>query len=215
MIYKNLKFPSYSNRPFFYTNFVQTVDGKVQVLKNSKGYWPIGSLADHKVLLELRAYADCLIHGKNLGLQFGEVTLKSLSDPSFKKSRKGLGKDPDLPYFIVTSKPPSLTHLLKAKTIKPTIVSSNLKSLVEQLKEAGYKHVLVEGGPHLLASFLKDDLLDEIFLTIAPKIFGNENQSTLTLVEGCLFPPAKVKKFKLISVKKVGDEVFLRYRVNS
>jgi len=35
---------------------------------------------------------------------------------------------------------------------------------------------------------------------------------TLTLAEGYLFPPSKIKKFKLISVKKLGDEVFLRYR---
>ena len=71
MFYRNLKFPKIKNRPFFYTNFVQTVDGKVQVLKNTKDYWPIGSKLDHEALLELRAYSDCLIHGSNLAKEFG------------------------------------------------------------------------------------------------------------------------------------------------
>jgi len=38
MLYPNLKFPKFSDRPFFYTNFVQTIDGKVGV--KEEGYWP-------------------------------------------------------------------------------------------------------------------------------------------------------------------------------
>lgn len=179
MFYQKLKFPKFKNRPFFYTNFVASLDGKVAVKK--PGYWPIGSSIDHQVLLELRSYADCLIHGKNLAREFGEITKKSL-----KKHH------PNLPYIVVN------TH--------------HLSDLVFMLQEKGYKKALVEGGPTLLTSFLKEDLIDEIFLTISPKIFGSEKDMTLTLTEGYLFPPDKIKKFKLLSVKKAGDEVFLRYR---
>lgn len=193
MVYPNLKFPKISHRPFFYTNFVATLDGKVGVKK--KGYWPIGSSTDHRVLLELRSRADCLVHGGNLTRQFGEITLRSLTK-----------YHPGLPYWVITNQPESL------KNLSANIVSGDLQKIVSMLKRKGYKQVLIEGGPTLLASFLREDLLDEIFLTISPKIFGNDNKSTLTLVEGYLFPPAKVKKFKLISVKKLGDEVFLRYR---
>lgn len=176
MFYPNLSFPKIKNRPFFFTNFVQTIDGKTAVSK--KGYWPIGSSVDHQILLELRSHADCLIHGKNLAREFGKQTLKSL-----KKHH------PNLPYLIA---------------------NRDLKKLVSDIYQKGYRKVLVEGGPTLLASFLKEDLLDEIFLTIAPKIFGS-SKDTLTLVESYLFPPSKIKKFKLISVKKIKDEVFLRY----
>lgn len=186
MFYQKLKFPKFKNRPFFYTNFVATLDGKVAVKKlglpaGRQGYWPIGSKIDHQILLELRSYADCLIHGKNLAKEFGEITKKSLKR-----------YHPDLPYIVVTS--------------------HNLLDLVSMLQEKGYKKVLVEGGPTLLTSFLKEDLIDEIFLTVSPKIFGSEKDVTLTLTEGYLFPPDKIKKFKLLSVKKAGDEVFLRYR---
>lgn len=212
MLYPNLRFPKRTSRPFFYTNFVSTVDGKIQVLKNSEDYWPIGSKADYQVLLELRAYADCLIHGKNLAKEFGEITLNSLNKNSFKKMRQKLGKDLILPYYIVSGKPETLGISLGANVIHPP---GGIRGLVKHLKDKDYRNVLVEGGPTLLGSFLKADLLDEIFLTIAPKIFGNEKSSTLTLVEGVLFPKKSIKKLTLLSVKKVGNELFLRYKLNN
>lgn len=207
MVYPNLRFPKRTNRPFFYTNFVSTVDGKVQVLKNTKDYWPIGSTTDHRVLLELRAYADCLIHGKNLAAEFGEITTESLNKSVFKSRRRKLGKSPNLPYYVVTNHPKELTN--------PDyhVVGSNLQKLSKDLYNKGYKNVLVEGGPHLLTSFLKINLIDEIFLTIAPRIFGNELGNTLTLVEGYLFPKNAIITLSLLSVKKLESEIYLRYKV--
>lgn len=210
MVYPNLKFPKRTGRPFFYTNFVSTVDGKVQVLQNTPDYWPIGSRTDHQVLMELRAYADCLIHGKNLALEFGNITLNNLNKPSFKKMRTQLGKSPDLPYYVVTNHPKSLSEL---KDRKVHITSSNIKLLSKQLHQQSYKNVLVEGGPTLLGSFLEQKLLDEIFLTIAPKIFGNTNNKTLTLVEGHLFPKNSIKNLHLLSVKRLGSEIYLHYKL--
>lgn len=190
MFYPELKFPRVKGRPFFYTNFVQTLDGKVQV--KSPGYWPIGSKTDHQVLTKLRAYADCLIHGKNLYHEFGEITQKSLNKKEFKNLRKKLGKNSVLPYIVGIH---------------------DLKKLTKDLYKKGYKNVLVEGGPTLLGSFLKENLIDEVFLTIAPKIYGTEQGKTLTLVEGLLLPPKSTKKLKLLSVKPFNDELFLRYKV--
>ncbi|MEK7076856.1 MAG: dihydrofolate reductase family protein, partial [Patescibacteria group bacterium] len=76
----------------------------------------------------------------------------------------------------------------------------------------GARHVLVEGGPTLFASFLEARLIDEVFLTLAPKIFGNRGGEALTMAEGFLFPPDEVSKWKLLSVRQEGDELFLRYR---
>ena len=190
MFYPKLVFPTKKDRPFFYTNFVQTLDGKVAVKR--RGYWPIGSKIDHDVLVELRAYADCLIHGKNLYNEFGNITRHSLQEDKFKALRKKLGKTANLPYIVG---------------------SHNLKKLILDLYHRGFKNVLVEGGPTLLGSFLKENLIDEIFLTIVPKIYGTQNLTTLNLVEGILFPPDSTKKLKLLSVKQIGNELFLRYSV--
>ncbi len=206
MLYPNLKFPKFSDRPFFYTNFVQTIDGKVGV--KEEGYWPIGTKQDYEILTELRTYADCLIHGANLGRQFGEKTLESINKPIFKQTRRVLGKSAVLPYYVITTKP----WELKGANIFH-LQNESLKGLVNHLNEKGYKNVLVEGGPKLLGSFLKENLIDEVFLTISPKIYGTD-ESTLNLVEGQLFPPDQIKHLKLISVKKIKDELFLRYSLN-
>lgn len=206
MVYPNLRFPAISKRPFFYTNFVQTLDGKVRVKK--MGYWPIGSRVDHQVLTELRAYADCLVHGGNLAREFGEVTLNSLDNTIFKKLRVKLGKNQKLPYYVVTRKFKNLRSHLRG-----VIVKNSVQTLLKDLNKNGYKNVLVEGGPTLLGSFLKENLIDEIFLTIAPKIYGTQDKTTLTLVEGVLFSPPQIKKLKLVFCKKLGNELFLRYKI--
>lgn len=206
MVYPNLKFPKPpKNRPFFYTNFVQTLDGKVAVLED--GYWPIGSKTDYQAVVDLRMYADCLIHGGNLARQFGEVALKSINKSLFKQLRRVHGKSATLPYFVISKHPKSL------KNLQANIFTDDLSVLVEELQDKGYKHVLIEGGPTLLGSFLNENLVDEIFLTIAPKIYGSKLNSTKTLVEGILFPPTQIKKLKLLSIKKIKDEIFLRYSV--
>lgn len=208
MLYPNLKFPKKTGRPFFYTNFVSTLDGKIQVL-DQKEYWPLGSKVDHDTLMELRAYADCLIHGSKTAQEAAEATLESLDKASFKTLRKKLGKNPVLPYYVVTNHPEKFAKLAS----KITTVPHNLKLLSKNLYKKGITNVLMEGGPTLLGSFLKANLIDEVFLTIAPKIFGSQKDKTLTLVEGILFPPKAIKKLKLLSVKPVKSEIFLRYMV--
>lgn len=238
MIYHNLSFAKKIDRPFFYTNFVSTIDGKVMVTKNPQGYWPIGSLIDHNLLIELRAHSDLLIHGKNTATSF--KTVNSLSSNKFKSFRKKLGKDQCLPYLVVSNHPDNTlaTFLDGSDQLKVILVTSkaaklglslppqievwhigesevDLIKLAQTLKRKGFKNVLLEGGPTLLGEFLRDKLMDEIFLTLAPKIFGNEPGSTLTMVEGQLFPPDQVVNLKLLSVKENGDELFLRYKVQN
>ena len=44
--------------------------------------------------------------------------------------------------------------------------------LAARFKSKGHKQMLVVGGPHVATSFLKEQLIDELWLTIEPKIFG-------------------------------------------
>jgi len=45
--------------------------------------------------------------------------------------------------------------------------------LVSDYKNAGYELMTVVGGSQVATSFLRDGLVDELWLTIEPKIFGN------------------------------------------
>jgi dihydrofolate reductase len=44
--------------------------------------------------------------------------------------------------------------------------------LCSRFTNKGYRQMLVVGGPHVATSFLKEQLIDELWLTIEPKIFG-------------------------------------------
>lgn len=202
MLYQTIKFLSVK-QAYFYTNFIQTLDGKVAVKR--KGYWPIGSKNDHAVLMQLRAHADALIHGGNLAKEFGKQTLNSLEDTKFKKLRQALNKPATTPYYIVS------THL-KPLSQKNVVVGS-LQAVLKDINKKGYQHVLVEGGPTLLTTFLRKKLMQELFITIAPKIFGTKSKLTLNLVEGFLFPAKSTIYLKLLSVKQIGNELFLRFKV--
>ena len=74
----------------------------------------------------------------------------------------------------------------------------------------GLKTLLVEGGSELNASLLSADVVDELFLTLAPKVkLGRE---TPTLTGGDALARESMRRFRLVSCQPVGDEVFLRYR---
>jgi riboflavin biosynthesis pyrimidine reductase len=54
----------------------------------------------------------------------------------------------------------------------PQRVKSNLQFLLGQLSKRGIQHLLVEGGPTVIGSFMKENLADEIVVYIVPKILG-------------------------------------------
>ncbi len=77
--------------------------------------------------------------------------------------------------------------------------------------ETGARLVLTEGGPTLLGQFLRERLLDELFLTIAPQVAGrSEDERRVGLVEGAAFTPGEAPWAGLVSVKQAGDYLFLR-----
>lgn len=45
--------------------------------------------------------------------------------------------------------------------------------LMARLVKEGAEQVLLVGGPHLATSFFKENLVDELWLTLEPKIFGS------------------------------------------
>jgi riboflavin biosynthesis pyrimidine reductase len=72
--------------------------------------------------------------------------------------------------------------------------------------------ILVEGGPRLLGDFFAEQLLDELFLTLAPQIAGRDASTERPgLVDGRLFAPEHPLWGSLISVKRGGSHLFLRY----
>lgn len=79
---------------------------------------------------------------------------------------------------------PSSNHLLVVLTKHPSKYKRNETLgqieftnespglLVERFEKEGQEQMLIAGGAQIATSFLKEQLIDEIWLTIEPKIFG-------------------------------------------
>lgn len=218
MPYQNLTLPTTLNRPFFYTSFAATVDGKVYIKKNlpagRQGYWPIGSRVDYDTFTNLRAYADAIIDGKNTAMRFAKHTIETIHSADFKKQRATLGKTTTPRYIVLTKHPDKelMTVLENPYGYEPVIFKEDITALVDFLQKQNLQYIFVDGGPHVIASLLRERLLDEIFVTIAPRIFGNEENLGITMVEGILLEPNEVK-LELVSTEQVENEVFLHYKV--
>jgi riboflavin biosynthesis pyrimidine reductase len=76
----------------------------------------------------------------------------------------------------------------------------------------GARLVLTEGGPHLLGEVVGSNVLDELFLTLAPQIVGRGSTERLGLVEGVTLPPTDARWYELASLRRSGDHLFMRYR---
>jgi 5-amino-6-(5-phosphoribosylamino)uracil reductase len=80
--------------------------------------------------------------------------------------------------------------------------------------ESGGQSILTEGGPTLFGQILREGALDELFLTIAPRIAGRApDQTRMSLVERAAFAPEDAPETRLLSVKSADDLVLLRYRM--
>lgn len=231
---KKFEFRKPKDRPFFFTSFVSTIDGKI-IVKDDKRYWPIGSKIDFEYFTFLRAHADCIVDAKNTALEFGKYTIKTIHSKKYLDFRHEVGQKGQPEFIVLTSNPDeNLSFALKNDfDYKTTIMTTKKQSerdgfntihvenksskitpedLINYLNLKNHKFVFVDGGPSLIAQLINENLLDEIHLTIAPKIFGSSLGKTLTMVEGMLFDPDKIPNFNLLSIDKIEDEVFLRYK---
>jgi riboflavin-specific deaminase-like protein len=76
-------------------------------------------------------------------------------------------------------------------------------------RERGCKVVLCEGGGVLNAQLFAARAIDELHLTLAPRILGG--RSAPTAVEGPGFEPDAMPDARLASLDRVGDDLFLTY----
>lgn len=212
MLYQNLSLPTNSSRPFLFSSFVATADGKTYV--NKKDYWPIGSRTDYESFTRLRAHADAIIDGKQTAIRFAKNMIETLHSESFQQLRSSIGKKGIAQYVILTKHPDEeLTTILKNPySYIPIITGNDIQDVVADLYKNGAQHIFIDGGPHVLASFFKAHLIDELFLTIAPRIFGNRENAAITMVEGILLEPNEVT-LELVLMERVENEVFLRYKI--
>ena len=82
----------------------------------------------------------------------------------------------------------------------------NIDFLLDELSKRGIAQLLVEGGPTVIASFLKEQLADEICVYIAPKILGPQGSVDIAKPMAEL---AEAVGLHYVDTKRFGDDVRL------
>ncbi len=82
---------------------------------------------------------------------------------------------------------------------------------LDGLRGRGFNVVLTEGGPTVMGHLLRAQALDEMFLTVSPVLAGREREERPGMVEGIELLPAAGVWSRLLSARRHGDYLFLRY----
>ena len=91
--------------------------------------------------------------------------------------------------------------------------SVDLMEAVAELRRRGYQAVLTEGGPHVMGELIDHGLLDEAFVTISPVFAGRATEPRLGMIAGVELLPGRGQWTRLLSVRRHGGFLFLRYRL--
>jgi riboflavin-specific deaminase-like protein len=223
--------------PFVLVNMAMTADGKIATANRRVSSF--GSRRDQAHLLQLRATADAVMAGART-VDSNPVTLgpgpakyrrlrlrRGLAEYNLRivVSRTG-SVNPNAtvfqrdfsPIIILTTRraPADRLKRLRAVAAEVKICGTkeiNLRSALRWLrKEWGIKRLLCEGGGELNDALFRAGLVNELHLTVCPKIFGGRAAPTIAdgLGAGSL---ARAARLELQSARRQGEEMFLVYRV--
>jgi riboflavin-specific deaminase-like protein len=216
------------DRPLVAVNFAATVDGRATIGGVSG---PIGSSTDTAMLTGLRTRFDAVMIGA--GTMRAERYGRLIADQEVRQRRERTGLPPDPLMVIVSGRldlpwdAPLFTAgegrvlIFTASEAEPPETATSLQivrhkdfvNIVEALRqlraEHGIRALLCEGGPGLHNQLQGAGFVDDLFLTIAPKLAGGDAPR---IIEGDL--PA-VTELRLAWLLQEGSELFARYRRRS
>jgi diaminohydroxyphosphoribosylaminopyrimidine deaminase/5-amino-6-(5-phosphoribosylamino)uracil reductase len=92
-----------------------------------------------------------------------------------------------------------------------TVSDEAPEAFLRQRAAEGALSVLVEGGPTLIGAFLREGLVDELLLVMAPRLFGDPRAPGWARVE----PPFGLDdapRFHLADLERLGDELLVAWR---
>jgi riboflavin-specific deaminase-like protein len=215
-----------AHRPYVVTNFALTVDGKA-TLHGRSG--PIGSDTDTQLLVCLRTGVDAVMIGA--GTMRAERYGRPVSDPAKRgrRERRGLSQDPllvivsgrlDIPWdapvfgdrgarvliFSTSDARPPATEA-EVRVVRHEDAVDLADALGHLRRERGVRALLCEGGPRLHAQLIEAGLVDELFITRAPKIAGGHGPGLAVDL------PELERPLELLWLLSEDGELFARYRV--
>lgn len=224
--------PATFNRPQTTVILAMSADGKITDFKRSPAKF--GSPADQAHLEKQVAQSDGVMLGAGT-LRADGIAL-SIINPELLEQRKQQGKsqqpiqivcsrsgviDPQLDFFhqpvsrwLITTKIGSQKWQGSSEFERILVVETSTGEIdwikaFEQLTKLGMRDIAIVGGGELVASLLLFDLVDEIWLTVCPLIFGGSTSPTPVGGQG--FLSSEAPRLNLLSVETIDQEIFLHY----
>ena len=220
-------------RPRIFVNFASTVDGKVSTAEFTPARFT--STNDKRRLLEIRSLGDALLVGRNT-VQIDHMSM-GLPDEDLRLARVQRGQT-EYPLRVLVSNSGNLSvdlnifnHrfspiVIYSTTAMPEAVKTalqtratlhladgdrlNLSEVLSDLYETYSVRTLVcEGGPSLAKALAEIDVIDEIFLTIAPFLFGGAGAPGILGKTGKFLPASRT--YRLSSMNVAATECYLHY----
>lgn len=174
----------HDKRPFVSLKLAQSLDGRVAA-PDGTSQWitgPEARLAGHAV----RARVDAmLVGGATLGADDPSLTARDAHG-------EALARQPLRAVMSLTAVPEGarVRRGVAAGERGPAdgddgrfvwLPTHDPREALEQLRVLGASHVLVEGGPTVSAAFVAADLVDELWIHLAPVILGDGRSSLASL----------------------------------
>lgn len=221
------------SRPRVWSNFAVTLDGKITTRNHTPAMFT--SQQDKKRLTEIRAMADALMIGRSTLVK--DNMAMGLPNAKLRAERAAEGRS-EYPLRVIISNSGNIPPDLRVfeKMVAPVVIFTTQKmpesnraeleglatlhfssgdavDLHEAIRvlasDFGVKSICCEGGPTLFRSMLEENLIDELYLTVAPALFGGKEAPTLT---GGSFEFMKNEvQLKLRKAERIGDEFYLHY----
>jgi riboflavin biosynthesis pyrimidine reductase len=230
------------DEPCVFANFVETLDGVVAIpaVEGSNAIVAYESADDKFVMGLLRAFADVVLVGAAT-LRASQKGRWRPAGPhpqgerAFAELRAARGRPEHPAVAVVTTGatldvehgvfPDALVLTTVAGAAKlagavANVVAVNdgdavdLRAAISALQQRGYPLVLAEAGPTTFAQLVRDDLVDELFLTVSPLLAGRiATGHRLGLVEGIELLPETRVPLRLLSLRRAAEQehLFLRY----
>ena len=201
-----------------------SIDGKISTRSNDSNF---SSKEDIIRLHKLRSKVDAILIGKNTLLRDdplltvrhtkGKNPVRIILDSkgTISKNSKIIKTSDKIPTIIAVSKKISKVNLSKLKKLPVEIIISgensvNLKLLMKKLSTKKIETILVEGGGTVNWEFIKNNIFDELIITLSPYLIGGNDATSL--VEGKGFSKiVNSPNLKLKSVKRLKNHLVINY----
>ncbi len=206
-----------------------SLDGRLSFSRGGKGN--LGNRGDRKVLEEALAWSDatlmgsqtlkihentCLIHNKKLikerlkeGRLKQPISIIVSNKASF--SRELDFFDQPITRWLLSSQKTSEEISIKGFD-KLLLMKNNWINSLKELNKEGLTKITILGGTRLITSLLSEDVIDELQLTVTPRIIGGKYTWTSYNLNDLPNELNQFNAWKIITIEELGNnELMLKY----